>query len=282
MACFGCLGTMFFPLLGVVSLIVGLIGFFGNPQSVIRWGSPEHRNKKQVLMVYGSICFGSFLFSLVSMAMIQSSVPATISTPAAHTPMATVTATKTVEKVVPPMGKLTSEKPARSRVAPTEAPPPVKTEPAYKMNEWFTCGDFRYCFTGVQKAKQIGTEYNNEKPSEGAVFLLVFFTEENMDKKTKTVSNDRFWIIDSQDREFRASSKGSLTLAVQYKQEWLMSEIQPGIKHKAVTLFEIPEDATGLKIKIPAGLSNSEIVFPVSAQTTAPAAGQPPPLPGAN
>ncbi len=134
-------------------------------------------------------------------------------------------------------------------------------EKTYKINETFNHGDFRYTITGVTDTNVIGSEYNSEHASEGAKFLIVNFTEENLSNETKTVYSERFSLLDNKGREFRVSSKGSTALMFSSKdKDFLLSEIQPGIKHKSAVVFEVPEEAGGFMVKIPGGWGEKEVL----------------------
>ncbi len=144
---------------------------------------------------------------------------------------------------------------------PKAEPTKKEVENIYKLNETFTCGDFSYKFTAVEKLEKIGdNQYNTELPAEGAVFVLVRYVEENLSKETKTVFTGRFKLIDNKEREFTESSKASTALSmVEKDQDWLLSQVQPGVPHKSGVIFEVPKDAKGFFIKISAGWSNPEI-----------------------
>lgn len=135
----------------------------------------------------------------------------------------------------------------------------------YKLNESFTHGDFCYKITQVTKTNRVGNEYSGQKASEGGVFIVLNFTEENLSKETKTVFSERFLLIDNKEREFRSSSKGTTALTLYSgDKDFLLSEVQPGIKHKSAIVFEVPEDSKGLTVKIPGGWSTEDVYVNVS------------------
>lgn len=135
----------------------------------------------------------------------------------------------------------------------------VKT---YKLNETFSMSDIKYTFTKSEKRAQVGTQYSNEKAADGAVFLIVYYTEENTGKETKTVTTDRFSLLDGKGRKFSTSSKASTSLMVEMKEkDFLLSQLQPNISHKSASVYEIPQDATGLKLEVNGGLFTTEKAF---------------------
>ena len=53
-------------------------------------------------------------------------------------------------------------------------------------------GDFSYSVNNVTARRRIGTQYINEQASQGATFVVVRFTIENLAKSTKTIMTDDF------------------------------------------------------------------------------------------
>ncbi len=158
----------------------------------------------------------------------------------------------------PPPSQISESKSNTTSTTNSNEKKPEKT--VYKLNDVFTHGDFRYKITEVSKTNKIGNKYSVVKASEGGVFIIVNFTEENLSKETKTVYSERFLLIDNKEREFRSSSKGTTALAMSSaNKDFLLSEVQPGIKHKSVIVFEVPEDSAALTIKIPGGWSTEDV-----------------------
>ena len=157
----------------------------------------------------------------------------------------------------PPSSDMTEE---RSQVNTSNTTNDKPEKKMYKLNETFTHGDFSYIFTKITKTQVIVGEYNSERASEGGKFIIVNFTEENLSKETKTLYTDRFSLLDGKGREFRPSSEGNTALAFSSEdKDFLLSEVQPGIKHKSAVVFEVPEDASGLILKIPGGWGEEDV-----------------------
>lgn len=50
-----------------------------------------------------------------------------------------------------------------------------------KLNEPFSLGDYTYTFTGARESKELArSKHVKKKPDEGAAFLVVYYTIENM------------------------------------------------------------------------------------------------------
>lgn len=124
----------------------------------------------------------------------------------------------------------------------------------YSLNERFELGGFAYTLKETKARKRIGNQYFGESASEGGTFLVVKFTIENLGTETATVMTDDFKLLDHQGREFRTSSNATTALMMEGEsQDFLVTEIQPGLKKTSVTAFEVPEDsiANEYKIEVP-------------------------------
>lgn len=106
----------------------------------------------------------------------------------------------------------------------------------------FVLGDFRYRIGAVQIVSHVGRGYSRKPASDGARFVVVSYTIENMGDRTETVLSDDFYIVDDRDRKFRASSEANVALVMSSGKDFLLSELQPGISRKMATAFEVPED----------------------------------------
>lgn len=122
-----------------------------------------------------------------------------------------------------------------------------------KMGEKIQLGKFAYVVSKVSKARSVGNDFVNAKASDGAVFLVVDYTIENLGKETETVLTDDFQIVDKQGRTFKASSDANSALAMSGGKDLLLSEIQPGLKRQMRSAFEVPEIVVkeGAKLVIP-------------------------------
>ena len=113
----------------------------------------------------------------------------------------------------------------------------------YSIGERFEQGGFRYRILEASVGEVIGRRFNQEKVSEGAIFYLVKFEIENLQNKTDTVLASDFRIKDERGREFSPSSRAITVLALGGRHDLFMSQLQPGIKKKCLTVFELPMDS---------------------------------------
>jgi len=138
------------------------------------------------------------------------------------------------------------------RPKPAPRPKVIKApEKVYRMNEPFQLGSFEYEIKEMKGTDKIGKRFTKETASDGAIFVLVEWSIENIGKETERVMSSDFKIKDSQGRTFDSSSRGTMALSQMYKNhDWLLSELQPGIKKQMVTLFEVPKSALDAPFKL--------------------------------
>ncbi len=119
----------------------------------------------------------------------------------------------------------------------------------------FRLGDFTYTVQRIKKLNSVGNEYFGYKAQEGAVLLLVQYTIHNESNETKTVITDDFTLSDYKGRSFRSSSDANTAYMMGGgKKDFLISEIQPGLKRDMASVFEVPMDAAnngGLRLIVP-------------------------------
>ncbi|MCB2199696.1 DUF4352 domain-containing protein [bacterium] len=118
---------------------------------------------------------------------------------------------------------------------------PEKATPTFAIGETFTLGKYQYHITHVKRGSAIGTKYNNTKASDGAVFVAIYYTIENIDNETHVVALDDFILVDWLGRRFDASSNANTQLSFLLDYKGLFSEqLQPGLMRKMVTAYEVP------------------------------------------
>lgn len=144
------------------------------------------------------------------------------------------------EQSLPAAGASASMQHASAALAePSEAPPPVDRNKT--IGQRFVLGDFAYVVDGIDGGTSIGKGYGKKAASDGAAFLIVDFTIENLGKETETVMTDDFKIVDANGRQFRSSSEGNTALMMSGDgKDFIISELHPGIQKKMKTVFEVP------------------------------------------
>jgi len=118
----------------------------------------------------------------------------------------------------------------------------VNAKGQHQIGEEFQLGDYKYKCLAANSLNQIGNQFVTERPSPGAVFVVVTYTIENCSNESQTIWNEDFSLIDSQGRKFNASSDANTALVmVSDDQDFLVSELQPGIPRTMQQAFEVPQ-----------------------------------------
>lgn len=138
------------------------------------------------------------------------------------------------------------------------APRPEASSPkagaTANLGETFTLGKFSYVIRKAEMRRSVGNEFVKERAPSGATFLLLHYSIRNDGNQTETVLTDDLTLVDPKGRTFRPSSEAQTALMMSGgPNDFLLSELQPGIKKDTVTAFLIPEDALGpgLSIVVP-------------------------------
>ena len=109
-----------------------------------------------------------------------------------------------------------------------------------KFNEPFWFGDYTYTFTGAKQSKELVlNQYSKKQPAEGAEFLVVYYTVENMTQEPISgIAADfhKFKVKDKKGRTYNADSSN-----ISYAgKDYLFMELPPGLPKKTAAVFEMP------------------------------------------
>jgi len=116
----------------------------------------------------------------------------------------------------------------------------------YEMRREFQFGEYKYNIIGVERHSQIGQQPFGETAGPGATFVVVAYSIENCTKESQTVQSDDFTLVDSEGRSFSTSSKVATALAMAYQDnDFILSELQPGLPRKMRQGFELPIKSIG-------------------------------------
>lgn len=118
-----------------------------------------------------------------------------------------------------------------------------------KLFENVVVDDVSYAVEKVRRVSQVG-EYIGESlfgvKADGR-FYVVFLRIENTAKESKNIYSNRFRIIDDKDRKYDPDTEAEFY----YKNSIKFGEqIQPNLPITGVKIFDLPTDATGLKLEI--------------------------------
>ena len=91
----------------------------------------------------------------------------------------------------------------------------------------------------MQAAKQAGIISTDDASS----FLVVNYKIKNEGKEASVISTTDFKIIDTKGRTFTTSAKATTELVANESEDYLFSELQPGITKAGIQAFELPKDS---------------------------------------
>ncbi|GEM_PF-2003398 len=111
------------------------------------------------------------------------------------------------------------------------------------LREEFTVNGMAYRVSEVSLKKTVGNGHAAQEASDGAYWIRVDYTVENVGRSTKTVETNRIAIMDSQDRIFTPSSRGMAAMTMSEGQDIVLSQFQPGIPNEQIAVFEVPQEA---------------------------------------
>jgi hypothetical protein len=126
---------------------------------------------------------------------------------------------------------------------------PEATKATAKVGETVQDGDLAFTATAVTTANSLGNSYTSSKAQ--GIFYVVTLKIENKGKETKTVDSSMITLTDSQGRKFDRSIEGQTAKGLsQGKVDLFLQQVQPGLSVTGDIVFDIPKDATGLKLLV--------------------------------
>jgi len=103
-------------------------------------------------------------------------------------------------------------------------------------------GDFAYVVEKAESKGSVGNWLTRKTAGDGATFLIVRYTIENLGDETETVLADDFQVEDTEGRSYSPSAEANTTLAMSGgSKDLFASELHPGVKRKMITAFEVPK-----------------------------------------
>jgi hypothetical protein len=118
----------------------------------------------------------------------------------------------------------------------------------YSIGEKISSGNMSVTVTSAEKSKQIKNNLGQIIPVETTgYFLSVKISIENRGAGTRTLTGDPFAVIDGQGRIFLSFSDAERYYPNSIKAD---TQFQPGVLFNGIKIFEVPENAAGLKLKI--------------------------------
>lgn len=132
-----------------------------------------------------------------------------------------------------------------------------KEEAVAKLNDTVTDKDLAFTATNVAKVKSLGNSYT-KKDAQGT-FYVITLNVKNVGKETATIDSSMIKITDSQGRKFDRSIEGQTAKGLsQGKVDMFLQQVQPGLSVTGDIVFDLPDDATDLKLLVKGGLFGTE------------------------
>lgn len=131
------------------------------------------------------------------------------------------------------------------------------TKAIAKIGEAVQDGDIAFTAVSVDTAVSLGNSFTR-KDAQG-IFTIVTLKIENKGKETKTIDSSMIQLTDSQGRKFDRSIEGQTAKGLaQGKVDLFLQQVQPGLSVTGDIVFDIPKDATSLKLLVKGSLFGSQ------------------------
>lgn len=202
----------------IIILIASSIILSKFVDSDFKWKGGENVMKKKILIGVGVVVLGFFVISAIGGS----------SNKGGSAPTTTTTSTNTT-KPAPAMAKI---------------------------GEAVTDKDLSFTVSEIKTASSVGNSYT-KKDAQG-IFTIVTVKIANNTKETKTIDSSAFQIVDSQGRKFDRSIEGQTAKGMSQGQvDLFLQQVQPSLSVTGDVVFDIPKDATGLKLLVKGSLFSS-------------------------
>ncbi len=133
----------------------------------------------------------------------------------------------------------------------------TQTETIGKIGDAVTANDLSFTATDISKAKSLGSSYS-KKEAQGT-FNVITLTIKNTGKETVTIDSSMLKVIDSQGRKFDYSIEGQTAKGLaQGKVDLFLQQVQPGLSVTGDIVFDLPDDATDLKLIVKGSMFGTE------------------------
>ncbi len=116
-----------------------------------------------------------------------------------------------------------------------------------KVGETISDGDLSFTVKSLDKASTVGNSFS-QKTAQGIYYILAVEVKNN-GKDTKTINSSDFKVVDSQGRKFDSSTDGQTAMEMESgSTSFFLQQVQPGLGVNGKIIFDLPKDATGLKL----------------------------------
>ena len=120
----------------------------------------------------------------------------------------------------------------------------------YEIGESFMIDEISYTINSINTTKVLGGLIF--KKEAGGTFYIISITAKNEGKKPREYFTPSFEINDDQEREF-SDDRSASSYADKYGEKLSFEQLQPGLSKTGIIVFDLPDDATGLKLRVKNG-----------------------------
>ncbi len=129
---------------------------------------------------------------------------------------------------------------------------PAEQGPTASVGKSFTFGHLQYVIEKTERSGDI-TQGSTSLKSAGS-FFLVYLTARNQGKQPVSLAPADFALEDSQGREFTLNREATkLAGQVSETGDFLGEALQPGLGRRGVLVFDVPQSASGLTLRLSNG-----------------------------
>lgn len=115
-----------------------------------------------------------------------------------------------------------------------------------------TVGDVTFTVSGVEDKTVLGDQYYSEKPTDGAVYKMIYMNIENKSKEALTVDSSFFNL------EVDGAEYSPTTSTVLIEEMFFLEQINPNLSKKGTLIFEVPQGAGNMKLHVQTGFWGTE------------------------
>ncbi len=117
------------------------------------------------------------------------------------------------------------------------------------VGQTVTDGDLAFTVQSIRSATTLRTSSFEEKTAQGIYYILTVQIKNN-GKDTKTINASDFKVTDSKGRNYDYSNDGQTAMEITNggATSFFLQQIQPSLSVTGKIVFDVPKDATGLKL----------------------------------
>ncbi len=124
---------------------------------------------------------------------------------------------------------------------------------AFSIGDDVTVGDLAYRVESSKEASSIqsGNEFIDDLTTTGK-FVIIDVTVQNNDKESRYVDGAMFKLLDKDGAEYSSTSEADML--INDGTGFFLEKINPKMSRRGKVAFEVPADATNLKLQVSSGL----------------------------